>query len=106
MKTNPTMMATRIIVLLLLLTAVPVSARNARLMRYNHRRVAVGDSVSDLLSQFGEPKYKMELGELDDGWRRCKVQLWVYEWFPWRYELRIGKGRILNLRKIRVRRVR
>ncbi len=96
-----------ILLAILLLTMSLVSIANATTsMRHDGRRVKVGDSVADVISLFGEPKMKMDLGELDDGWRRCKVQLWVYEWFPWRYELRIGKGRILSLRKIRVRRVR
>ena len=92
-----------IIALLILLTAAGAAAHS---MRHHGRRVQVGDSIADVRSQFGEPTMKVELGELDDGWRRCKVQLWVYDFFPWRYELRIGRGRILTLKKIRLRHVR
>jgi hypothetical protein len=97
----------RTVILLLLATlllAAPASAD--RRMRHDGRRVEVGDSVADVISQFGEPTMKIDLGEIDDGWRRCKVQLWVYEWFPWRYELRIGRGIILRIDKIRLRKVR
>jgi hypothetical protein len=75
-------------------------------MRHDGAKVTVGDSVADVISQFGEPKFKLDLGELDDDWRKCRVELWVYEFFPWRYELRIGQGRILRLDKIRLRKVR
>ena len=75
-------------------------------MRHDGRRVVVGDSVAEVAGFFGEPTMKMDLGELDDGSRRCKVQLWVYEWFPWRYELKIGHGKILSIKKVRLRKVR
>ena len=90
----------------LVLAAGPAGARNSRWMRHNGRRVQVGDSVADLMSLFGEPTYKMDLGQLDDGWRQCLVELWVYDFPPWRYELKIAQGRIWRMRKIRLRRVR
>jgi len=92
-------------VLFLLLVSV-APARAAHSMRHDGMRVQVGDSVADLAGQFGEPKMKIDLGELDEGWRKCKVVLWVYEWFPWRYELKVGQGKILDLKKIRLRKVR
>ena len=83
-----------------------VAVANAVSMRHDGSRVVVGDSVADVISLFGEPKFKIDLGEIDDGYHKCKVQLWVYEWFPWRYELKIGRGIILDLKKIRLRQVR
>jgi len=98
---------TRTVILLLLAALILVApASAARRMRHDGRRVEVGDSVADVISQFGEQTMKVDLGEIDDGYRRCKVQLWVYEWFPWRYELRIGRGIILRIDKIRLRKVR
>jgi hypothetical protein len=92
-----------ITILAILATALPAWAVS---MRHNGRRVVVGDSVAEVAGLFGEPKMKMDLGELDDGRRRCKVQLWVYEWFPWRYELKIGHGEVLSIKKVRLRKVR
>ena len=104
---NKSGVTTQTVILLLLaalILAVPASA--ARRMRHDGRRVEVGDSVADVISQFGEPTMKVDLGEIDDGFRRCKIQLWVYDFFPWRYELRIGRGVILRIDKIRLRKVR
>ena len=90
--------------LLVLILAAPAYARHS--MRHDGRRVEVGDSIADVVSQFGEPKMKVDLGEIDDGVHNCKVELWVYEWFPWRYELKIKRGRIWVLQKIRLRKLR
>ena len=82
------------------------SAFGRDVMRYDGRKVERWDSVADVISQFGEPDFKIDLGEVDTGNKRCRVELWVYEKFPWRYELRIRSGRVWSLQKIRLKRVR
>ena len=94
----------KILILTMLLFAIPAFAQDS--MRHNGRKVERWDSVADVVSQFGEPDYKLDLGEVETGGRTCRVELWVYEWFPWRYELRIRSGRVWNLQKIRLRKVR
>jgi hypothetical protein len=83
--------------------AGPAAARSPKVMRWQGCRVRLGDSVADLVSQFGRPSLRLELGELDDGWRHCRVELWVYDLYPWRYELRIVHGRIASLTKLRLK---
>jgi len=95
----------RVLIFTLALVLLTATAY-AHSMRHNGRMVRVGDSVADVAGLFGEPKMKVELGEIDDGLHRCKVELWVYDFFPWRYELKIGRGKVLVLDKIRLRRVR
>ncbi len=90
-----------IVIIMLFLVAGVAGATS---MRHEGQRVVVGDSVADVARLFGKPTMKVDLGEIDLGVQRCKVTLWVYEWFPWRYELKIGKGKILKIEKIRLRR--
>ncbi len=103
-KTKISTTALLLAFLFILITAAPVFARHS--MRHDGRRVEVGDSVADVISLFGEPDMKVDLGETDDGYHQCKVELWVYDFFPWRYELKIRRGQIWQLDKIRLRKVR
>ena len=89
--------------LLFLLTG-PAMARSW--MKHKGHRVRLGDSVAQLVTEFGEPKMKIDVGEVKDSWRNCKVQLWIYEFPPWRYEVRVSRGRIMNIDRSRIRRSR
>ncbi len=95
------------IVTILLLTIQPtVGAVAGTCMRYNHRRVCPGDSIADVLSLFGEPLYRTELGEIQGPGGSRKLELWIYQHKLKRWEIRIACGRVLDITRIRLRRVR
>ncbi len=92
-----------VIVIILTLTA---TAYADDCMRYNNRKICPGDSVVDVISLFGEPVYKEELGEVTGPLGSRKISLWVYQHKLRRWELTVANGRVLVIKKIRLRRVR
>jgi len=75
-------------------------------MRYNHRKICPGDSAFDVISLFGEPVYKSDLGKITGPLGCRNVELWIYQHKLRRWELTIANGRVLEIKKIRLRRVR
>jgi len=75
-------------------------------MRYNHRKICPGDSAFDVISLFGEPVYKSELGKVTGPLGCRNLELWVYQHKLRRWELTIANGRVLSIKKVRLRRVR
>jgi hypothetical protein len=75
-------------------------------MRYNRRRIYPGDSTFDILNLFGKPLYKRDVGELIAPSGSRNVELWIYQHELRRWELTIASGRVLVIKKIRLRRVR
>ena len=75
-----------------------------RCMRYDGHRVCPGDSVFELVVQFGEPLYKDEVGEIRGRIGGRNITLWFYEFGAWRYELQVVNGRVMTIKRIRLKR--
>ena len=75
-------------------------------MRYNNRKICPGDSAFDVISLFGEPVYKSNVGEVTGPLGSRNVELWIYQHKLRRWELTVANGRVLVIKKIRLRRVR
>ncbi len=93
-----------IMVMVIVFAANTVLADNC--MRYNNRKICPGDSAFDVISLFGEPVYKSDVGEVTGPLGSRKVELWIYQHKLRRWELTIANGRVLEIKKIRLRRVR
>jgi len=98
-------MKRKLAIICLLLIMHTGSAQASNCMRYNHRRICPGASIADVLNLFGEPLYKTELGEVTGPLGSRKVELWIYEHELKRWELTIAFGRVMEITKIRLRRV-
>lgn len=75
-------------------------------MRYNNRKICPGDSAFDVITLFGEPVYKSEVGEITGPLGSRNVELWIYQHKLRRWELTIANGQVLVIKRIRLRRVR
>ena len=75
-------------------------------MRYNNRKICSGDSALDVIILFGEPVYKSDVGEVTGPLGSRNVELWIYQNKLRRWELTVINGRVLMIKKIRLRRVR
>jgi hypothetical protein len=95
---------TTVILILIILAAGTALADEC--MRYNYRKICPGDSAFDVLSLFGEPVYKSELGKVIGPLGCRNVELWIYQHKLRRWELTIANGRVLIIKKIRLRWVR
>ena len=93
-----------IMVMVMVFTASTALADNC--MRYNNRKICPGDSAFDVISLFGEPVYKSDVGEVTGPLGSRNVELWVYQHKLRRWELTVVNGRVLMIKKIRLRRVR
>ncbi len=97
----------KIIAIMVMVIALAASAALAdNCMRYNNRKICPGDSAFDVISLFGEPVYKSDVGEVTGPLGSRKVELWIYQHKLRRWELTIANGRVLEIKKIRLRRVR
>jgi len=74
-------------------------------MRYNNRKVCPGDSAFDAITLFGEPD-KSAVGEVRGPLGSRNIELWIYQHKMWRWELTVANGRVLVIKKVRLRRVR
>ena len=97
----------RIIAIIVMVIVFAASTAQAdKCMRYNNRKICPGDSAFDVISLFGEPLYKSDLGEVTGPLGSRKLDLWIYQHKLQRWELIIANGRILEIKKIRLRQVR
>ncbi len=94
-----------LIIIFMLLLISSSSAFADTCMRYNHHRVCPGDAAFDVISLFGEPVYKSELGEITSTLWKRNLELWIYQHKMRRWELTIANGRVLKIKKVRLRRV-
>ena len=95
-----------IVVMLMTIIIVNGTALAEDCMRYQYRRICSGDSAFDVISFFGEPVYKSDLGKVT-GPQGCRnLELWIYQHKLRRWDLTIADGRVLVIKKIRLRRVR
>ena len=95
---------TAIVVIIMVLAAGAAPADEC--MRYNHRKICPGDSAFDVINLFGEPVYKSDLGKVTGPLGCRNVELWIYQHKLRRWELTIANGHVLEIKKIRLRRVR
>ena len=97
----------RFIAIMLMVMVFAASAALAdNCMRYNNRKICPGDSAFYAINLFGEPVYKSDIGEITGPLGSRNVELWVYQHKLRRWELTIANGRVLVIKKIRLRRVR
>ena len=95
-----------IVVMLMTIILVNGTALAGECMRYNRRRIFPGDCAFDVISLCGEPAYKSDLGKVT-GPQGCRnLELWIYQHKLRRWDLTIADGRVLVIKKIRLRRVR
>ena len=97
----------RIITIIVMVIVFAASTAQAdKCMRYNNRKICPGDSALDVISLFGEPVYKSDVGEVTGPLGSRNVELWIYQYKLRRWELTVANGRVLVIKKIRLRRVR
>ncbi len=98
----------RIIMAIMVITMVfaASTAPADECMRYNHHKICPGASAFDAINLFGEPVYKNDLGKVTGPLGCRNVELWIYQHKLRRWELTIANGRVLTIKKIRLRRVR
>jgi len=58
------------------------------------------------INLFGEPVYKSDLSKVTGPLGCRNVELWIYQHKLRRWELTIANGRVMTIKKIRLRRVR
>ena len=95
-----------IVIMLMTIIFVNGTALVKDSMRYNRRRICPGESAFDVISLSGEPIYKSDLCKVKGPLGCRNVQLWIYQYKLRRWELTIAAGRVLVIKKIRLRRVR
>ena len=96
-------------IIMIVAMAIALSASTAladNCMRYNNRKICPGDSAFDVINLFGEPVYKSDIGKVTGPLGIRKVELWIYQHKLRRWELTVANGRVLVIKKIRLRRVR
>ncbi len=93
-----------VIIMVIVFTAGVALADNC--MRYNNRRICLGDSALDVITLFGEPVYKTDAGQIKGPSGCQNVEIWVYQHRLRRWELTIVNGRVTVIDKIRLHRVR
>ncbi len=99
-------MKKNIAIMIMVMVFAASTAQADKCMRYNNRKICPGDSAFDVISLFGEPVYKSDIGEVSGPLGSRKVELWIYQHKLRRWELTIANGRVLVIKKIRLRRVR
>ena len=98
-------MKKNIVIMILLIVFAASTALADECMRINNGRVCPGDSIFDAVSLFGEPDYKSDVGEVTGPLGSRNVELWIYQHKMWRWELTVVSGRIMVIKKIRLRQV-
>ncbi len=103
------MKRTIIIIAMLLVFSVGATVAGAAIadecMRYNNRKICAGDSAFDVITLFGSPVYKSDIGEVTGPLGSRNVELWIYQHKLRRWELTVANGRVLVIKKIRLRRI-
>jgi hypothetical protein len=95
-----------IVIMLMTIIFVNGTALAKDSIRCNYRKICPGDSAFDVISLFGEPIYKSDLGKVKGPLGCRNVELWIYQHKLRRWELTIANGRVLSIKKVRLRRVR
>ncbi len=101
-------MKTLLAVMIAVVMSLTITTSYARdgVMKQGARIIRTGDSKYDMLCQFGEPRYRDYVGELEGNRGSIPIEKYVYDYGMWRYEITTIGSKVVSIKKIRLRVVR